>query len=405
MPPLKILFLHHFPLWGCGSGTFVRNLATELAKTQTVAIACPEQRAVPNVKLYPIKLPFFASFTGHPEHPGSRLYSELTPSDITRLYRSFLHHAVDAVENFQPHIIHTNHAALQTWVARYLFAIYGVPFVLTIHGTDLHNIDLDRRYLHLSRDAIKAARQVTCVSGDTREWLYRIFHREDKLHAKTRTIPGGINLGDYDQRLKTEGLDGKYGLKGRPVVLFSGKLTPYKGVRYLVKAARWINGEVLIIGDGPELPTLKDLARDLKVKNVRFLGHFGKADDAWLHKFYQRADVFVAPSVWDEPLGMVILEAMAYATPVVVTRKGGIPLAVKDGVNGLFIKPRNSRDIADKVNALLADDPRRQQMGQSARKIVEGKFTWDKIAEKFLRLYRKHANASAKGQSKNGRNG
>ncbi|MDD5110569.1 MAG: glycosyltransferase family 4 protein [Patescibacteria group bacterium] len=389
--PLKILFLHHFPLWGCGSGTFVRNLALQLAKTQKVGIVCPETRTVPGVKIYPVKLPFFASFTGHPEHPGARLYHQLTPGEITKIYRSFLHYAVDAVENFGPHIIHANHAALQTWVARYLYAIYGIPYLITVHGTDLHNIELDRRYLHLSRDGVKAARQITCVSGDTRAWFNRIFKCEGKIHAKTRTIPGGIDLSHYKQSLKTDDLDEKYGIRDRKVVMFSGKLTPYKGVRYLVKAARWINGEVFVIGDGPELATLKDLARDLHLKNVHFLGHFGKADDAWLHKFYQRADVFVAPSVWDEPLGMVILEAMAYGTPVVVTRKGGIPLAVKDGINGLFIKPRNSRDIADKVNILLADDAKRNAMGEAARNIVEEKFTWDKIAAKFLYIYRAFA--------------
>lgn len=389
--PLKILFLHHFPLWGCGSGTFVRNLALQLSKTQKVAIVCPETRTVPNVKIYPVKLPFFVSFTGHPEHPNTRLYHQLSSGEITKIYRSFLHYAVDAVENFEPQIIHANHAAVQTWVARYLYAIYDIPYLVTIHGTDLHNIELDRRYLRLSRDGIKAARQITCVSGDTRAWFNRIFKLEEKTHTKTRTIPGGIDLSRYDQSLKTDGLDAKYGTKDQRVVMFSGKLTPYKGVRYLVKASRWINGEVFIIGDGPELPTLKDLARDLKVKNVHFLGHFGKDEHQWLHKFYQRADVFVAPSVWDEPLGMVILEAMAYATPVVVTRKGGIPLAVKDGVNGLFIKPRNSRDIADKVNALLSDDAKRKAMGENARKIVKEKFTWDKIAAKFLRIYTQFA--------------
>ena len=398
--PLKILFLHHFPLWGCGSGTFVRNLAIRLSGKQEIAIACPETRTVEGVKLYPIKLPFFASFTGHPEHPNSKLYAELSPGEITQLYRAFLHYAVDAVENFRPHIIHANHAGVLTWAARYLYAIYGIPYLVTIHGTDLHNIDLDRRYWHLSRDAVKAARQITCVSGDTRAWFYRIFGGEDKLRAKIRTIPAGINLADYDRTLSTDDLDAKYKLTGRPVVMFAGKLTPYKGVRYLVKAARWINGEVVIIGDGPELHTLTDLARDLKISNVRFLGHFGKKDDLWLHKFYQRADVFVAPSVWDEPLGMVILEAMAYGTPVVVTRKGGIPLAVKDGVNGRFIKPRNSHDIADKVNALLADPARRRQLGEQARQVVEEKFTWDKIAEKFLQIYRARA---AGGNGKNGK--
>lgn len=388
--PIKILFLHHFPLWGCGSGTYVRNLASQLVKKERVAIVCPEQRTIPNIKIYPVRLPFFVAFTGHPEHPGCRLYSQLTSSEITKIYKTFLHYSVDAVENFRPHIIHVQHVSLLSWVARFIYAIYGIPYIITCHGTDLHNVSLDKRYEHLTYDALKAARKITCVSGDTREWLYEIFNKE-KIHHKTRTIPGGIDLSKYSEPENNKNIDDKYGIGGKPMILFTGKLTPFKGVRYLVKASRYILGEIFIIGDGPEKKTLEDLARDLKLKNIHFVGYFGKEDRKEFHQLYNRADVFVAPSVWDEPLGMVILEAMAYETPVVVTRKGGIPLAVKDGVNGYFVRPRNSRDIAEKVNKIISNPELKKQMGANARKIVAEKFTWEKIAKRFVSIYQSYA--------------
>ena len=80
---------------------------------------------------------------------------------------------------------------------------------------------------------------------------------------------------------------------------------------------------------------------------------------------------------------------MACETPVVVTRKGGIPLAVKDGKNGFFVRPRNAQDIAEKVNMLLGDDERRKKMGRIARKIAEEKFSWKVISERFSRIYAK----------------
>ena len=86
-------------------------------------------------------------------------------------------------------------------------------------------------------------------------------------------------------------------------------------------------------------------------------------------------------------MGLVVLEAMATKTPVVVTRKGGIPLAVKDGVNGIFIRPRNAKEIAEKVNLLLSDDELRRKIGEKARKTILERFTWEKIAHKYERIY------------------
>jgi len=80
---------------------------------------------------------------------------------------------------------------------------------------------------------------------------------------------------------------------------------------------------------------------------------------------------------------------MSCKTPVVATRKGGIPLAVKNGINGFLVRPRNSRQIADTCNKLLADDKLRKKMGEVARQIVEKKFTWKKIAQKYIRVYKK----------------
>jgi glycosyltransferase involved in cell wall biosynthesis len=124
--------------------------------------------------------------------------------------------------------------------------------------------------------------------------------------------------------------------------------------------------------------------------NVHWVGHLG-AGIAKLVPYYSRADVFIAPSIWDEPLGLVILEAMACSTPVVVTRKGGIPLAVKEGYNGFFVRPRNSAEIVEKVNKLLDNESLRLKMGQNARKSVEQKFSWETIGNKFESIYTKYS--------------
>ena len=181
-------------------------------------------------------------------------------------------------------------------------------------------------------------------------------------------------------------LEKKYKLKDKKLVLFCGRLTSEKGAKYLIAAAKDIQGEVFIVGDGPERQFLNQMIARKNLKNVRLLGYMPQEK---IIDLYYRADVFVAPSVVEEALGLSILEAMAARTPVIATRKGGIPLLVKHNQNGLFIKSKNAKKIANACNKLLKNDELRQKMGEMARKTVEEKFTWNKSGLKFHRLYKK----------------
>ena len=212
-----------------------------------------------------------------------------------------------------------------------------------------------------------------------------------QFERKLRTIPGGVYLSEYKRDPKQiAAIDEKYDLKGKKVVLFTGRLTPQKGVDYLIRAARTIRGEVLILGDGPERSRLEKLIRDLKLTNCRILGYMKPGEQVGFKAFYSRADVYVAPSSWKEPLGLVILEAMAARTPVVSTRAGGITSLIKDGYNGYLVHVRNSEEIADRVNRLLGDDELAKKMADRSYDLVVKKYTWDKIAEQFETIYKKY---------------
>jgi glycosyltransferase involved in cell wall biosynthesis len=388
---LRILFLYDFPLWGTGSATFLRGLVKELKKNHKVAVAAPESRqiykSVKHYRLRPDQIPVFA---GHPELKKAKKYADLSNLELTDLYYSYLRQIVKVVQDFEPHIIHVNHLSLISWVARYIKSVTGVRYIVTCHGSDLENISWDKRYYLLTLDSLRGASQVTVVSGDTRAWLIRMFGKE--FSRKLRTIPGGIDLDIFTRKINTKVVEKRYGIDGKPVVLFVGRLVPQKGVKFLIKAAKKIDGEVFIVGSGPEMPILRKMTRELNLKNVHFTGYMSRKHTNELLAFYHLADVFVAPSVWQEPLGLVILEAMVCRTPVVVTRKGGIPLAVKERVNGLFVRPRNASEIAEKVNRILENKKLAKKLGENARKIVKEKFTWEKITEKFEYIYQKHTN-------------
>jgi len=389
---MRILFLYDFPLWGSGSANFIRHLTIELAnKGHKIGIVCPEKRSFSKkIKQYNVRLPQIPVFIGHPELRGAKKYSELTSQEITEIYNAFLKKTVKASREFRPNLIHVQHVGLITWVARYLKAIRNIRYIITSHGSCLHNIEMDRRYFPLTAEALEAARAITVVSGDTRDWLIRMFGQH--LSRKLRTIPGGIDLKYFPENKRTTTINKKYRLNGKKVVLFTGRLVSVKGIEYLIKAASNIQGDIYIVGDGPEKSNLEKLIKKLKLDNVHILGYLGGAKRKELIKFYYRADVFVAPSVWSEPLGLTILEAMAARTPVIVTRKGGITLAVKENYNGLFIRPRNSTQIAEMVNRLLEDKELSERLARNARQTIKEKFTWRKIARRFEILYRKNVN-------------
>lgn len=383
----RVLFLYDFPLHGGGSGAYVKYLMLRLAEAYKyeLAIAMPDtEEILPTIKTYTLELPQIPVYVGRPGLETEKKYNQLSNKEIAKLYSAFIDGLSHAVEEFKPDIIHCHHAMINSWASRYVRSVYGTKFIITSHGSCLHAIASDRRYFRMTRDAMRAASAVTVVSGDTRAKLLRMF--DSDISTKTRTIPGGIRLSLFPvRRPKVAELRDKYGLQGKKVALFTGRLITEKGVEYFIKAAKTIRGQVIIAGDGPQRQHLEDMVKRLNLTNVLMLPFVRKYEE--FLDLYYLADVFVSPAVWDEPLGLTIIEAMASKTPVVVTRRGGVTMAVKDGVTGLFVRSRNSTEIATAVNKLFDNDALRAKMGEKGRKIVEERFTWTKIAERFDKLY------------------
>lgn len=380
--------LYDFPLKGGGSGPYVKYLSLRLKEAYgyDVAIAAPDELIIdPKIQSFPIKLPQIPVFISRPGLEGAKRYSNLSPLEIAQLYDAFIKETIRVVENFKPDIIHVHHIMLNAWAARFVRSLYGTKIILTSHGSCIHAISKDRRYFRMTRDAVRAANAITVVSGDTRVKFLKMFGSE--LSVKTRTIPGGVRMSLFPQSKSASALSSiakRYNIKHNNVVLFSGRLISEKGVGHLVKAAKDIKGEIVIAGDGPQKNVLANLIKQRKLTNVNLLGYVEPAD---LRDIYYLASVFVSPSVWDDPMPLTIIEAMAAGLPVVVTRKGGIPIAVKDRYNGFFVHPRSPQDIAEKVNRLLADPNLRKKIGERARVTVQEKFTWTKIAERMHKIY------------------
>ncbi len=393
---MRILYIYMFPLWGNGSGNWLRRLTISLnskyPESFKAAILAPEKRKIDFAKLYRLNPPHLGVFVGNPELKNERKYSSFTNREMVEVYSYYMYEAAKAIEDFKPDLIHVFHTAFLPALIRPLSNLYKIPYIVTTHGSDLYYFKEDSRWLASARTGAEKARFITANSNFTKAWFLQMF--PSVTAKKTKIIPAGVS-NDSDFSRDVSWIDKKYKFKHEKVVLFTGRLTMHKGVEYLIKAARQIDAEILILGDGPERKSLENLIDKYKLTNVHMLGYFSHNVDQ-INDFYLRAHVYIAPSVWNEPLGLVILEAMAQKTPVVVTRKGGVSTVVKDGYNGFLVKARSPKEIVEKVNLLLGNDKLRLKMGENAYRTVLKRFNWDRIATRFHNLYKRSFNNNNK---------
>jgi len=384
---MKILILHRAPLWGSGSGTYVRKIAEEFSLHNEVVIVCPEDKKLPKIKIYEVKTPFTGVFHSHPDYPKAKKYSDMTNKELSQYVLPYLMTTLQAVDQFKPDIIHVQHASFLVWIADYIKSVYKIPFVVSVHGPDLNTAIIDKRIKILTRHSLIRASKILPNSFDTKNRLLSIFGKV--LRRKIRTIFPGVDLKLFPKDKKISIVNKKYHLADKKLVIYAGRLDKEKGIEYLVRAAKEIKAEVYILGGGDYKTDLEKLTKELKLKNVHFMGYLNKSYLRELREFYQRADVVVVPSTVKEALGLVILEAMACSTPVVASNIGGIPSVIKDGKTGFLVKPRSSKEIAEKVNLLLANEKLRQTMGERSRKLIEEKYTWEKAADAILNIFQK----------------
>jgi glycosyltransferase involved in cell wall biosynthesis len=172
-------------------------------------------------------------------------------------------------------------------------------------------------------------------------------------------------------------------------LLYVGRLGRRKGIEDLIKAASQVLAEhevhLKIVGKGPLREKLTEMVRDHGIGDrVDFLGHVERER---LVELYQRSTVHVIPSHY-EGLPTVLLEAMACGRPVVATAVSGSLDVIEDGVNGVLVPARSPEALATAVDDLLGDPARRDRLGQAARETILAEYTWEAIADEYVRLYR-----------------
>ena len=298
-----------------------------------------------------------------------------------------------------------------TGMAGHLAALlHGIPHVLTAHSLEPMRPwkaeQLGGGYqvsLWVERTAVEAADAVIAVSSGMRKDVLAAYPGLDP--ARVHVVKNGIDTGVWypappnpeESVLAELGVD-----TSRPMVAFVGRITRQKGVPHLIAAAHRFHPDVQLVlcAGAPDTPEIgAEVKSAVDALAAERSGVFWVRDFLPVHEIREilsAATAFVCPSVY-EPLGIVNLEAMACGTAVVASDVGGIPEVVDDGVTGTLVHydaagPQAfEAGLADAVNALVDDPAKADEFGTAGRQRCIDEFSWARIAEQTLEIYRKVA--------------
>jgi glycosyltransferase involved in cell wall biosynthesis len=299
---------------------------------------------------------------------------------------------------FQPDIIHINNIDKKISPS-ILHLCENIPTVMTIHDYDLIYPGAEYADIH----DCKLDYGVRCPTCTTLK-SYILFRLKNliripilKKYINIIIAPNKFmykrvasQIKDIELTILNYGiyLNEFMPLKESKQILFVGRLEKVKGIYTLIYSFIKISkifkeSRLLIAGDGKEMDNLFGLVKKLKLKNVTFTGWL---KDEELLALYESSDVLILPSIWDEPFGLVGIEAMSGGRPVIASRVGGIPDWLDDGKTGYLVDPGMPDQIAEKVIKLFSDRNLLIQMGKNARKRAE-QFSIEKHVEEIEKIY------------------
>ncbi len=345
------------------------------------------------------ELPYF-------ERKGHRAYYRWAPGPLGRLllsswklpfkqrtslryFRPYSRWAAGIVRMLQPDVIWVH--SRMPFVPWLRAAAPRARIVFSVHNQS--NLEGHRVW---SERVVSACDRITGCSRFMTEQAARV---SGAAAARATVLYNGVNAATFGawwtRHADRDRLRREHGLTG-PVVLFAGRLVEEKGAHLLLEAFRTVlaahaDATLLMVGshtfsDERTTPYVDRLHRLAEAcgGRVRFVGHVAR--EAIAH-YFLISDVVVLPSTWQEPFGLVILEAMATGLPVVAFDQGGPSEIVRHETTGLLLpREQGASGLAHALKRLLGDPAARERMGRAARATVESGFTWEAVAERSLAL-------------------
>jgi N-acetyl-alpha-D-glucosaminyl L-malate synthase BshA len=380
--PLKI-GITCYPTYG-GSGVVATELGIELAArgheihfiTSSAPFRLTGREA--NIHFHQVEVYHYPLF----EHPPYDLALATRMAEVAELYSLDLLHVHYAI----PH-------SVSALLARQMLAAKGrhLPFITTLHGTDITLVGLDRSYLPITRFGIMQSDGVTAISSYLRERTREAFDIDlDPITGtEIEVIRNFVNCDVYVRNPDlVAAMRPRYAAANEKLIVHLSNFRPVKRVTDVVEVfariAKEIPARLMLIGDGPDRSATEYLADRLGVFNqVLFLG---KQDN--VNELLPLADLMLMPSEM-ESFGLAALEAMACGVPAIATRVGGVSELIDDGVTGRLFEVGDIDAMSAAAIALLSDRTDLSTMSHAARKAAQDRFCATRIIPLYEEYYQR----------------
>lgn len=296
------------------------------------------------------------------------------------------------VRREQPDVLHAHWLIPQGVLAVVVKKLFNVPVVVTAHGADVFGLR-NPLCLRLKKWVVDNVDEVVTVSTA----LARVLADDTHSTVHPSIIPMGVDASQFSPDKKDAAIRDRYNIQG-PFLLFVGRLTEKKGVRYLIEAMVTVRNAVpeaklLIVGHGELEQSLKKQVDQLGFGNmVLFAGGIPNVE---LPPYYATADIFIGPSIQvkggdTEGFGLTFVEAVMSGCLVIGTRVGGVEEIICDGETGYLVSPGDSDVLAAKIVEVIATLNQHESMKGKARKVVVDQFGWDVITARYRNAYLSH---------------
>jgi N-acetyl-alpha-D-glucosaminyl L-malate synthase BshA len=291
----------------------------------------------------------------------------------------------EVAESYELDVLHVHYAiphSISALLAQQMLAgRRRLPFITTLHGTDITLVGTDRSYFPITRFSIEQSNGVTSISDYLRERTVEVFGTTNEI----RVIKNFVNCDRYKPDDEKKGA-ARFAPAGEKLLIHLSNFRPVKRVldcvRILAEVRKHTPAHLLMAGDGPDRSPAEHLARELKVE--RHISFLGKQDH--VERLIPLAHVLLMPSDM-ESFGLVALEAMACEVAPVATRVGGVPELITDGEDGFLEAVGDIEAQAARVVELLTDEDLHYRMRKAGRWNASERFCTDKIIPQYEKYY------------------
>ncbi|MGD1071494.1 MAG: N-acetyl-alpha-D-glucosaminyl L-malate synthase BshA [Bryobacteraceae bacterium] len=361
-----------YPTYG-GSGIVATELGLELAERGheihfiTYANPIRLDANIPRIHYHEVEVSNYPLF----QYPPYCLALASRMAEVSESYNLDLLHVHYAI----PH-------SISALLARQMLAARRpLPFITTLHGTDITLVGTDPSYFAITKFSIEQSDGVTAISEDLRRHTLEVFDIANEI----RVIYNFVNCTTYAPDPERRGME-RFAPNGEKLLIHLSNFRPVKRVqdciRVLAEVRKHADARLLMVGDGPERGPAEHLASQLGVnKYVDFVGKQNHVE-----RLIRLARVLLMPSEM-ESFGLAALEAMACGVPAVGTRVGGVPELITGGEDGFLEKVGDIEGQAARVVELLTDEALHTKMAQAARQTASTRFCTEKIIPLYEDYY------------------